>query len=254
MNSLEIAAVSMQLDQQRLNTIAHNVANSATPGFKRAVPSAAGFVAAVQAAAAAAGGPAISGAAGATGLGAATPMLDLRAGALRHTGMALDIAVEGDGFIELASDSGRLVSRGGSLQLDATGRLVTAQGRAVLGRKGEIQVSAPAAAVTIGGDGIVRVHGEEYDQIRRVRFQSAAALQPVEAGVYAADGAEPAGDPQGRDVVLRSGHLEASNVNTAREMVQLMETMRHYESMQRAIQAHDDVLERALRKLGETGS
>jgi flagellar basal-body rod protein FlgF len=246
MNSLEIAAVSMQLDQQRLNAIAHNVANSATPGFKRTVPDAAGFAAAVQAAAAA-GGPATAGV-------APTPTLDLRAGALRHTGMALDIAVEGDGFIELASDTGRLVSRGGSLQLDATGRLVTAQGLAVLGRKGEIQVSAPAAAVTIGGDGIVRVHGEEYDQIRRVRFQSAAALQPVDAGVYAADGAEPAGDPQGRDVVLRSGHLEASNVNTAREMVQLMETMRHYESMQRAIQAYDDVLERALRKLGETGT
>lgn len=249
MNSLEIAAVSMQLDQQRLHAIAHNVANSATPGFKRAVPDAAGFAAAVQAAAAA-GGPAPAGATG----WAATSTLDLRAGALRHTGMALDIAVEGDGFIELASDSGRLVSRGGSLQLDAAGRLVTAQGRAVLGRKGEIQVSAPAAAVTISGDGIVRVHGEEYDQIQRVRFQSAAALQPVDAGVYAADGAEPAGDPQGRDVVLRSGHLEASNVNTAREMVQLMETMRHYESMQRAIQAYDDVLERALRKLGETGT
>jgi flagellar basal-body rod protein FlgF len=252
MNSLEIAAVSMQLDQQRLHAIAHNVANSATPGFKRAVPHAAGFAAAVQAAAAA-GGPALAGAAGAAGLGT-TPTLDLRAGALRHTGMALDIAVEGDGFIELASDTGRLVSRGGSLQLDAAGRLVTAQGWPVLGRKGEIQVSAPASAVTIGGDGIVRVHGEEYDQIRRVRFQSAAVLQPVDAGVYAADGAQPAGDPQGRDVVLRSGHLEASNVNTAREMVQLMETVRHYESMQRAIQAHDDVLERALRKLGETGS
>jgi flagellar basal-body rod protein FlgF len=250
MNSLEIAAVSMQLDQQRLHAIAHNVANSATPGFKRGVPDAAGFAAAVQAAAAA-GGPATS--AAAAGM-AATPTLDLRAGALRHTGMALDIAVEGDGFIELAGGSGRHVSRGGSLQLDATGRLVTAQGWPVLGRKGEIQVSAPASAVTIGGDGIVRVHGEEYDQIQRVRFQSAAALQPVDAGVYAADGAQPAGDPQGRDVVLRSGHLEASNVNTAREMVQLMETLRHYESMQRAIQAYDDVLERALRKLGETGS
>jgi flagellar basal-body rod protein FlgF len=259
MNSLEIAAISMQLDQQRLATIAHNVANSATPAFKRSVLRADGFAAAVQAAGAeASAAPAPAGIAGEAGRSAGVlpppAALDLRAGTVRWTGAALDIAIEGEGFIELVSAQGRRVSRGGSLQLDASGRLVTAQGWAVLGRKGEIQVAAPASAVSIDGAGVVRVNGQEHDQIQRVRFESATALVTVEPGVYDAAQAVPAADAQGQDVRLRSGYLEASNVNTAREMVQLMETTRHYESMQRALQAHDEMLERALRTLGEQGS
>jgi len=236
MNPLEIAAVSMQVDQQRLTTIAHNVANAATPGFKRSVLRADAFASAMQAAALQ------------TGEGsAASTALDLREGALRLTSAPLDIAVQGEGFIELSSTEGRLVSRGGSLRLDESGRLVTAQGHPVLGLKGEIRIAAPPSAVSIDAAGKVRVNGQEQDQIKRVRFESNAALVPVEPGVYAAaDAVEVPGD-----VALRSGYLEASNVNSAREMVQLMETARHYESMQRAIQAYDDVLEHTLRKLGE---
>lgn len=240
MNPLEIAAVSMQVDQQRLATIAHNVANAATPGFKRSVLRADAFASAMQAAALQPGD-------GTVDHTAASTALDLREGALRLTSAPLDIAVQGDGFIELSSTDGRLVSRGGSLRLDDSGRLVTAQGHPVLGQKGEIRIAAPPSAVSIDAAGTVRVNGQEQDQIRRVRFASNAALVPVEPGVYAAgDAVEVPGD-----VALRSGHLEASNVNSAREMVQLMETARHYESMQRAIQAYDDVLGHALRKLGE---
>jgi flagellar basal-body rod protein FlgF len=236
MNPLEIAAVSMQVDQQRLTTIAHNVANAATPGFKRSVLRADAFAAAMQSAALQTGDTSPT-----------STALDLREGALRLTSAPLDIAVQGEGFIELSSTEGRLVSRGGSLRLDESGRLVTAQGHPVLGLKGEIRIAAPPSAVSIDAAGKVRVNGQEQDQIKRLRFESNAALVPVEPGVYAAaDAVEVPGD-----VALRSGYLEASNVNSAREMVQLMETARHYESMQRAIQAYDDVLEHTLRKLGE---
>lgn len=236
MNPLEIAAVSMQVDQQRLATIAHNVANAATPGFKRSVLRADAFASAMQAAALQTGDGNV-----------ASTALDLREGALRLTSAPLDIAVQGEGFIELSSTEGRLVSRGGSLRLDDSGLLVTAQGHPVLGQKGEIRIAAPQSAVSIDAAGKVHVNGQEQDQIKRVRFASNAAVVPVEPGVYAAgDAVEAPGD-----VALRSGHLEASNVNSAREMVQLMETARHYESMQRAIQAYDDVLGHALRKLGE---
>lgn len=236
MNPLEIAAVSMQVDQQRLTTIAHNVANAATPGFKRSVLRADAFASAMQAAALQTGDG-----------GVTSTALDLREGALRLTSAPLDIAVQGEGFIELSSTEGRLVSRGGSLKLDDSGLLVTAQGHPVLGLKGEIRIAAPQSAVSIDTAGKVHVNGQEQDQIKRVRFASNAALVPVEPGVYAAgDAVEVPGN-----VALRSGYLEASNVNSAREMVQLMETARHYESMQRAIQAYDDVLEHTLRKLGE---
>lgn len=236
MNPLEIAAVSMQVDQQRLTTIAHNVANASTPGFKRSVLRADAFASAMQAAALQTGDSSV-----------ASTALDLREGALRLTSAPLDIAVQGEGFIELSSTAGRLVSRGGALRLDERGLLVTAQGHAVLGLKGEIRIAAPQSAVSIDAAGKVRVNGQEQDQIKRVRFEPTATLAPVEPGVYsAADAVEAPGD-----VALRSGYLEASNVNSAREMVQLMETARHYESMQRAIQAYDDVLEHTLRKLGE---
>lgn len=240
MNPLEIAAVSMQVDQQRLTTIAHNVANAATPGFKRSVLRADAFASALQAAALQTGDGTVDNT-------VASTALDLREGALRLTSVPLDIAVQGEGFIELSSAEGRLVSRGGSLKLDASGLLVTAQGHPVLGQKGEIRIAAPQSAVSIDAAGKVHVNGQEQDQIKRVRFAANAALVPVEPGVYAANNAVEAPG----DVALRSGYLEASNVNSAREMVQLMETSRHYESMQRAIQAYDDVLEHTLRKLGE---
>ena len=240
MNPLEIAAVSMQVDQQRLATIAHNVANAATPGFKRSVLRADAFASAMQAAALQTGEGTVDNT-------VASTALDLREGALRLTSAPLDIAVQGEGFIELSSTEGRLVSRGGSLRLDESGRLVTAQGHPVLGLKGEIRIAAAPSAVSIDAAGKVHVNGQEQDQIRRVRFESTATLVPVEPGVYSAAGATEAPG----DVALRSGYLEASNVNSAREMVQLMETARHYESMQRAIQAYDDVLGHTLRKLGE---
>lgn len=236
MNPLEIAAVSMQVDQQRLTTIAHNVANASTPGFKRSVLRADAFATALQAAALQT-----------SDATATRTALDLHEGPLRFTAAPLDIAVQGEGFIEVGGLEGRAVSRGGSLRLDEGGLLVTPQGRPVLGSKGEIRIAAAPSAVSIDAAGKVLVNGQEQDQIKRVRFESTAALVPVEPGIYAAtDAVEVPGD-----VALRSGYLEASNVNSAREMVQLMETARHYESMQRAIQAYDDVLEHTLRKLGE---
>ena len=53
---------------------------------------------------------------------------------------------------------------------------------------------------------------------------------------------------------MQSGRVEASNVNTAAEMVRLMETTRHFEAMARLVQGYDDTMDKALRKLGDLGS
>ena len=85
-------------------------------------------------------------------------------------------------------------------------------------------------------------------QLRIVRFEDPQSLVKLGAGLFGA-GAQTA-QPLA-DAGVRQGYLEASNVVAANEMVRLIETMRHFESNQKVIQGYDEVLERAIRTLGE---
>ena len=84
--------------------------------------------------------------------------------------------------------------------------------------------------------------------LRIVRFEQPQALARLGGGLDAAEAqaAQPVAEPR-----LRQGFVEASNVVAANEMVRLIETMRHFESNQKVIQGYDEMLERAIRTLGE---
>jgi len=86
-------------------------------------------------------------------------------------------------------------------------------------------------------------------QIKVVLFENPAALQRLGAGLLSAGQAETGsagGSPQ-----VKQGALEGSNVDSMREMAQLMETTRHFETMQKVAQGYDDIMSTAIRKLGD---
>jgi flagellar basal-body rod protein FlgG len=256
-DALHIGATGMQAQQVQLDTIANNLANAATPGFKKSRVS---FADLVMRGAGAGGGQAAGDGAesGATeaapplgsgvGLTRVTRVFDQ--GVLKQTGAALDVALEGDGFLEVAMPDGtRAFTRGGTLRVGADGMLLAPSGQPL---KPAIQIPPNATGLVIGKDGRVSIdvpdRGTPIDagQLELVRFVNPSALTPLGESLYLAT--EGAGEPlpgvAGQDGIgeLSQGYLEGSNVNLVDEMVNLMVAQRAYEASVKVVQASDEML------------
>lgn len=247
---LGVLVSSMHADMARAERIAMNLANLQTPAYKREIANVLSFAAEYEAASG--GRPASS-----TG---ASPSLsvrvDTRPGTLRTTGQDLDVAVVGDGWFEVATENGPAYTRKGNFRLDAGGRLVTQEGLPVMGTGGEISLARGTAVIDPAGrifdgqsGGGSRLTAAPVGQLKVVQFERAAALQPLGNGLYAATGeAVPAREGS---VQVQQGALENGNVSHLQEMVRLMETVRHFESLQRVTAGYDEMLATSIRKLGE---
>lgn len=233
---LAIAAASMNQDMARLATISHNLANATTAGFKKDIAVSRPFVAYLQAY----GDPPQT---FATTLPVPDTVVDHRAGSLRYTAGALDVAIEGDGFFEVRTEEGPMYTRQGNFQIDARGRMVTASGIPLGG-----DITLATAQPRIDAQGRVFEDDRLVGQLRVVSFEHPDVLQKAGNGLFVAP-SESAAQPV--DVRVRQGHLENSNVVTVGEMVAVIETMRHFEANQKLIQGYDEMLGRAIRTLGE---
>lgn len=241
MDLMTVAAIGMQNDLLNMNSISQNLANVLTPGYKREVAVNNAFGSYMDAAAS--DGHAQANAA----LAQTRTVIDTSAGTLRHTGNPLDVAIDGEGFFEVMTDTGIFYTRQGSLNADSRGRLVTSQGHVLMGVGGELSVSG--SAVTIERNGEVRQGERVLGQVKLVRFTNPDGLTPLGNGMFSQGNARIADSAS--TAAVRAGYQENSNVNSAHEMVRLTETLRHFESMQKVVQGYDEVLEKTIRKLGE---
>jgi flagellar basal-body rod protein FlgG len=236
----------MQNDMRQVEHVAMNLANTLTPGYKRQVAAPLSFSALVE-----------QGAAPAASLAgrqadAARTYVDVRPGALKHTANSLDLAIDGQGYFEIATAQGPAYTRKGDFHVDERGRLVTAQGQAVMGNGGEILLSG--AKPRIDRNGNIFDAGDPnaklpVAQIKLVRFEDTGPMASLGNGLLAPGGGMVQLGTS--DIHLQQGYLEGSNVSTQQEMVQLMESTRHFESMQKAIQGYDEAVDTAIRKLGD---
>lgn len=242
MDAVTIASISMQSDLQRLDQISQNLANVATNGYKRQYVLGRSFASYLPSDLA--DGPAASDVPAA---------LDMRPGSLRATANPMDIAVEGEGFFEVASEQGVAYARQATLRVDARGRLVTLQDLPLAGLRADVRPNA--GEISINPQGEVMQGERVLGQIKLVRFEQTNLMQALGHGLFAQGGASLAGTQSGASAGsvgnLRSGFQETSNVNSAQEMVSLTQTVRHFETMQKVMQGYGDVFEQTLRKLGE---
>jgi flagellar basal-body rod protein FlgG len=258
---LAIALASMHHDMSRVDHIALNLANATTPGYKREVVAVRPFADAVDALAAEAqpGGEVARGEARPSP-GALQVFSDLRPGTLKMTGQPLDLALMGDGFFEVSTASGPAYTRQGTFKVDERGRLVTLQGHSVMGRSGEITLTTQNPLIDAAGN-VTEPHattgpsaggpGAIVAQLKVVRFDRPEALERLGEGLLTApSGLSPSPLADTRPQV-RQGALENANVSSMHEMVQLVQTMRHFESMQKVAQGCDEMLGTAIRKLGD---
>lgn len=162
------------------------------------------------------------------------PATNLESGTLMQTGRDLDVAVDGDGWIAVLGPEGTEVyTRNGGLQINAANELVTGSGLPVMGNGGPI-IIPPAENIFIGNDGSITIRplGENatevalIDQIKRVRPE-AGTLFKGQDGFMHTDNDMPL--PPAVDVQVRSGYLEASNVNAVEDLTAMISLSRQFE-------------------------
>ncbi|MCG2594943.1 flagellar basal-body rod protein FlgG [Ramlibacter sp. XY19] len=251
-DALAIGATGMHAQQMNVDVIANNLANVQTAGYKKSRVVFADLVTSAQVlqARAGEGGPLV--ALQPAGAGVALPMPSrlFDAGDLKKTDSAWDLAIQGDGFLELALPDGtRAYSRGGTLKVNADGQLATQAG---IPLKPGILVPDNTEALLVSATGRVqaRVSGQaalvEAGQLELVRFANPGGLLAQGGGLYRSTDAsgEAIAGRAGEDGVgtLAQGYLEGSNVKLVEEMVNLMVAQRAYEASAKVVQASDEML------------
>jgi len=245
----------MTSQQMMVDVIANNLANINTTGFKR---SQINFHDLLYLRIRAAGAEVASGINTPTGLEigsgarAAATVKVFTEGEIENTGRSLDVAIYGDGFLQVTMPSGETrYTRDGALQVNANGQLVTALGYAI---EPAITIPTDATGVDIGKDGSVNITDAAGTQsvvgtLQLVRFPNAAGLNSEGDNLLAqteASGTAVTGTPGENGFgTIQSGSLEKSNVQMVTELVNLITAQRAYEINARAIRAGDDMLRTA---------
>ncbi|MCU0684693.1 MAG: flagellar basal-body rod protein FlgG [Polyangiaceae bacterium] len=253
--SLDVAASGMAAQETKLDTIANNLANSNTTGYKRQDAEFEDLLYQNVR------GPALTG----TGQTAPTGVqlgLGVRVvavqrlfsqGTLLQTGNPLDVAVEGNGFLSVMRPTGEpAYTRAGSLKLDADGRLVTSDGLPI---EPPITVPTDATAVTISHDGTVSAtrpgqpQATPLGQLQLVTFPNPGGLEGVGHNLFVAnassgDALAGTAGTDGRGSIMQ-GALESANVEVVNEMIALIRTQRAYEINSKVISAADEMLRNA---------
>jgi flagellar basal-body rod protein FlgG len=251
--SLWTSATGMKAQALNLDVIANNLANVSTAGFKK---SRAEFQDLLYETIRPAGTPSSQDTQVPTGiqLGHGTrPSTVLKIfsqGDLEHTKNELDMAIEGDGFFQIAMPNGETAfTRDGGFKLDSEGRIVNADGFSL---EPEISIPTDAVSISIGMDGTVSVlqAGEttptEVGTIELARFVNPAGLIAMGRNLYI--NSEASGDEMtgtaGEDGLgtIAQGFLERSNVTVVEEMVSMITAQRAYEANSKSIQTADEML------------
>lgn len=224
-------ASAMMVRLSELDTIAHNLANTNSPGFRAIRLSFRNF------------GETFLWAINGTnnrpparlplGVTVDQQRLDLRFGAMRPTGNPLDIAIDGDGWFVVQTPQGVRYTRKGDFALSRDGTLVTAEGFPVLGDNDQpirIPSSAAVASLRIAETGEIFAGSQRLGRFRIVSVQN---LQPVGDGYYIGT------NPQPINARIAQGMLEGSNVQVITELVRLLNALRTYEMASRTFTAFE---------------
>ncbi|NRD72009.1 flagellar basal-body rod protein FlgG [Shewanella sp. VB17] len=171
-------------------------------------------------------------------------------GDMLTTNQQLDLAIEGQGFFQIEEANGELgYTRDGQFFRNSDGIMVTSQGLPLVPN---IEVPEESLNITIASDGIVtaqisgQAEAQELGQITLVNFTNPTGLEARGDNLYRATGASGAaieGVPGDQSIgQLRQGALEGANVNVVEEMVEMISTQRAYEMNAKVVSASDDML------------
>jgi flagellar basal-body rod protein FlgG len=253
--SLYTAASGMQAQQTNLDTIANNLANSSTAGFRTrrmqfqdliyqnmVMPGAASSQQTVVA----------------TGLqvglgtrSSASEIIQLQ-GDLAATGNQFDLAIEGQGFFQVQLPTGEIAyTRSGAFHQDSQGTIVTSDGNPL---QPSITIPQGATSVTIAADGTVsatlagQTAAQQVGNLQLALFPNPGGLNSVGKNLFlatTASGDPVLGTPGGTDGLgqIEQGYLEQSNVSVVDEFISMIVAQRSYEASSRVVNAADQMFQ-----------
>jgi len=156
--------------------------------------------------------------------------LDTSQGALVRTDNDLDLAIEGPGYFAVQTSAGQVYTRGGNFRVSPQGQLITAAGDPVIGENGPITIVGQP--VSISTDGTISANGAISGRLKLVEVAPTVEMQSVGGTYYIA----PAGAAvAAKSSQVRQGALESSNVNPVTSVVELITAQREVETMRRVL-------------------
>ncbi|MGD0938451.1 MAG: flagellar basal-body rod protein FlgF [Terracidiphilus sp.] len=228
------ACAGLMTRTDALDTIANNLANVSTPGFRASHNS---FSAVLETAN---DEPlsALNQDANEYGYLGGTH-LDTAQGALVPTGNQLDLAIDGSGYFAVQTAAGTAYTRGGNFRVSPQGQLITSAGDPVLGDGGPISIVGEP--VSISTDGTISVNGAISGKLKLTDFPAGTQLESLGNSYYKA--------PQGVEVAatnakVHQGQLESSNVNPITSVVELITAQHEVESMRRTLSLFSDEMDK----------
>jgi flagellar basal body rod protein FlgG len=259
LRTLQTARQSLHLEQTRIDTLANNLANAATSGFRQVLTRVTEEIPGqdVRDPIATADQPShgedlqemLSRDWVAARALIMTQTVDVRSGPMIETGRNTDLAISGRGFFVVRDLEGNdLYTRDGGFNLDEAGNLVTSSGWPVQGAGGPIR--AAGGTMTVGTDGAVLVDGQQRGRLRIVDFDNPHTMVPRGDGTLAASPEQIATDVPAGGFTIVQGHLEGSNVDPVRTLVDMIAAQRAFEIGAKVLQANDEMLGQSVNTLG----
>jgi flagellar basal-body rod protein FlgF len=225
--------------QRRLDTIANNVANASTAGFRaeevkfetvlsRVNPDLVSYASAGK------------------------PYLSRRAGEFVRTDNQFDVAVQGDAWLAVQTPSGTIYTRDGRMRMTETGELLTLNNHPILDAGGAaIRLEPNAGPPRIGRDGTITQADRQIGALGLFKIDDRAELQRVEgSGVVPDRPATPVLDFA--TTAVHQGYIERANVNPVLEMTKLIMVQHAFEAVTASLKDSDSSLQEAIRTLGST--
>lgn len=233
LNGLLVSAAGGRLQVARIDIIADNLAKMTSTGHKASY-------AAIQAAAL-------------RGLGVQAPARlvttpDFSEGAAVESGSNLDVALIGEGFLTVTDGTRTYYTRNGNMHIDPDKQLAIAGGLKVLGEGGQPITVSSDLPIRITGDGRVMQGSTSRGQLKMVRFDDPTRELRRQNGHFTA--VDPTVKPVTAKSQVAQGRREASNVNSIRAMVQLIESHRAFEANMRMIRYQDHMLGKLIAQVG----
>jgi len=235
-SSLYVALSAQVALQNRLDTIAQNVANGSTAGYRGTEVKFDSLLSRMSDA------PVHF-------VSSGNKVIKQTAGEFVKTGNPLDVAIKGKGWLSFTSADGQAYTRDGRMQMTSTGALVTMSGAAVLDPGGApIQLDPTGGSPDIASDGVITQRGRRMGSLGLFLLDNNAQLSRVEGGLLSSIAGTAVPDRAEHGVL--QGFVEQSNVNPVSEMARLIYVQRAFEGVSATINSAESTLKSSIQTLG----
>jgi flagellar basal-body rod protein FlgF len=241
-NTLLVSISQQMAAYDSIDTIANNLANMSTPGFKRDTTMFEEYVSQAKPSEDEKGQQKVS------FVWNAGTARDLSGGRIEQTNAPYDFAINGKGYFVVQTTNGPRYTRDGHFTLDGSGRLVTEEGDEVQGDGGSLTITPQDGNVYVAQDGTITGAQGQLGKLQVVQFDDETQLTKEGGTLYStAQTPQPAASAS-----IKQGAIESSNVEPIKEMSQMIEVMRAYQAVSNIMQSHDNLKRSAVDKLAST--